>query len=478
MLFGMQNLSPLGAGLLLALSVLPSSSSAQEVQSLARANGGKPVCGLGKDFHAGRRALLMERVAEELGEHLIVLRGNPQAEANHRFRQDKTFWYLTGVESEDAALILDLVSGREILFLPAGDEALQRTEGWNGEIWDAADEWVKPLSGFEEVLPSGELLKTLEELIGGRKELCVSLHPPIGLAGAGDTAGSFYRAQEADPLDGRLSRPKMLAKHLEEKLKVKTVDVAGIIGDMRRVKTHEELDAMRRASQSGALAMAEAIRSTRPGLGEWELEALMSWIQKRNGAAGYAYAAIVGSALNACTLHYVSNDKRMQDGEVVLLDYGPEVDHYTTDITRSWPVNGKFSERQREIYTAVLAAQKAGIAAAKPGMTMGQISSICAEELRERGFGKFIRHGACHYIGMAVHDSGDYSKKLEPGVTFTIEPGVYEEATGIGVRIEDVVVITEDGCEVLSAGVPKELEDMEKLVLSEGILDTVDRQGD
>ena len=473
----MQNLIQLGAGLLLVLSVSPSSSSAQEVQSLSRANDGKPVCGLGKDFHAGRRALLMERVAEELGEHLIVLRGNPQIEANHRFYQDKTFWYLTGVESESAALILDLVSGREILFLPSR-ESIQAKESWDGEIWDASDEWVKPLTGFEEVLPASELLKTLDQLLEGRKELCVSLHPPIGLSGAGDTAGKFYRAQEADPLDGRLSRPKMLAKHLEEKLKVKTLDVGGIIGEMRRVKTYEEVNAMRRAAQSGALAMAEAIRSTRPGLGEWELEALMSWIQKRNGAAGYAYAAIVGSALNACTLHYVSNDKRMQDGDVVLLDYGPEVDHYTTDITRSWPVNGKFSERQREIYSAVLAAQKAGIAAAKPGMTMGQISRICAEVLRERGFGEFIRHGACHYIGMAVHDSGDYNKKFEPGVVFTIEPGVYEEATGIGVRIEDVVVITEDGCEVLSAGVPKELEEMEKLVLSEGILDTVDKKGE
>ncbi len=474
----MQNLTRLALGLALFSALSSVTPNAQEVQSIARANDGAPVCGLGKDFHAGRRALLMERVADTWGEQLIVLRGNPQVEANHRFRQDKTFWYLTGVESEDAALLLDGASGREILFLPAGDQALRNSESWNGEIWDADDEWVKPLSGFEEVLPADELLSTIKALLGERKELCVSLHPPIGLAGAGDTARSFYAAQEADPLDGRLSRPKMLALHLREMLGVKTLDVGPILGEMRRVKTEEELDAMRRAARSGALAMEEAIRSTRPGLGEWELEALMSWVQKRNGAAGYAYAAIVGSALNACTLHYVANDKVMRDGEVVLIDYGPEVDHYTTDITRSWPVNGKFSERQREIYEVVLAAQKAGIAAAKPGMTMREISKICYDVIREHGMGDLIRHGACHYIGMAVHDTGGYDRKFEPGVTFTIEPGVYEEETGIGVRIEDVVAITEDGCEVLSASVTKELEEIEKLVLSEGVLDKVDRKGE
>jgi Xaa-Pro aminopeptidase len=462
------------ACLLAAFVSFPMISSAQEVQSLSRANGGKPVCGLGKDFHAGRRALLMELVADEIGEELIVLRGNPRVRANDPFRQDKTFWYLTGVESKDAALILDVASGREILFLPEDNAGLQRTETWDGEIWDSGDEWVKPLTGFEEVLPSKDLLKTIEELLDGRKSLCVSLHPPIGLAGAGDTAGGFYRAQEDDPLDGRLSRPKQLAMHLRNKLEVETKDVSAIIGEMRRVKMPVEQDAMRRASQSGALAMAEAIRSTRAGLGEWELEALMSWIQKRNGASGYAYAAIVGSALNACTLHYVANNKVIKDGEIILLDYGPEVDHYTTDITRSWPVNGKFTERQREIYEAVLAAQKAGIAAAKPGMTMGEINAICSKVLTERGFGKNIRHGACHWIGMAVHDSGGYGKKFVPGVTFTIEPGVYDEENGIGVRIEDVVMITEDGCEVLSAGVPREIDEIEKLVLSEGILDLVD----
>jgi Xaa-Pro aminopeptidase len=241
--------------------------------------------------------------------------------------------------------------------------------------------------------------------------------------------------------------------------------------DMRRVKTTEEIAAMRRAAHIGSLAHIEAMRSSRPGLGEWELDALMTFVQVREGAYGKAYEAIVGSAGNACVLHYTDNARRMGPGEVVLIDYGPEVDHYTTDITRSWAVDGKFSKRAAELYDTVLAAQKAGIAAAKPGVTLRDVDQACTAVLKEHGLVELRKHGACHFIGMEVHDPGDYRKPVEPGVAFTIEPGLYDTEAGIGIRIEDVVVITADGCEVISALAPKERADLEKLVGEEGVLD-------
>jgi hypothetical protein len=162
---------------------------------LARIGDGKPVCGLGKVFHAGRRAELMKRVGDEL----LVFRGLPGARDNLAFRQDKTFWYLTGVESPEAALVLDGKSKQEILFLPARDE---RAEGWDGELWDDQDQWVKDLTGFAEVRPNEKLVKTLEELLGGRKKIGTTLGASFGLSGSYDSAGPYDEAQAKDPHDG------------------------------------------------------------------------------------------------------------------------------------------------------------------------------------------------------------------------------------------------------------------------------------
>ncbi len=439
-------------------------AAAEEPLALARRGDGQPVGGLGKEFHAGRRAELMKRVGEEL----LVFRGLPGSRDNLAFRQDKNFWYLTGVESPDAALLLDGKTGREILFLPAQD---RRQESWDGELWDSEDAWVKELTGFAEVRPNDQLLAAIEELLGGRAKIGTMLGASFGLSGSYDSAGPYDRAQEEDPLDGRPSREKQLAARIGEKLRLEVFDVNDTLVDMRRIKQPEEIAAMRSAARAGALAHIEAMRSTRPGLGEWDLDAVMSYVQLREGAFGKAYEAIVGSAGNSCVLHYTANDRRMRAGEVVLIDYGPEVDHYTTDITRTWPVDGTFTPRAAELYDAVLAAQLAGIAAARPGVTIRDVDAACSEVLEERGFIELRRHRACHFIGMEVHDPGDYRRPVEPGVAFTIEPGLYDRETGIGIRIEDVVVITEDGCEVISDLAPKEREEVEELVRSEGLLD-------
>jgi Xaa-Pro aminopeptidase len=439
-------------------------AQAPKAKSLSRSGDGAPVCGLGKEFHAGRRAALRDA----LKQGVLLCRGLPDTRDYLHFQQDKVFWYLTGVESPSATLLMDLDSGREILFLP---DANTGKESWEGEMWDAKDAWVVSLTGFKEVLPDKDLMKVLEEWIRPGKTVWISKHPNIALAGCADRAGPYDSQLKRDPLDGRISREAALEQNLKERFKADVKDCTRELSKLRRVKTPAEIEAMRRAGRAGAVAMAEAMRSTAPDLGEWDLDALMGFVHLREGATGPAYHAIVGSGKNSCVLHYSASSRRMQDGEVVLIDYAPEVDHYTCDITRTWPVNGKFTARQAELYDAVLAAQAAGIAAVKPGTTMRAVDQACSAVLTEKGFGNMIRHGACHYIGLEVHDVSGGDEKLVPGVAFTVEPGLYEDATGIGIRIEDVVIVTEKGCEVVSDGVPRERVAIEALIAAPGMLD-------
>jgi len=441
-----------------------SAAVAESIASVERPGDGKPVCGLGSSFHAGRRKAL--RAA--LGNGVVVVRGLPDVRDYMQFRQDKLFWYLTGVESPDAALVMDCASGREVLLLPAPDHGRER---WDGELWDTDDTWVRELTGFGDVKSSAKLDDVLHEFIKSDSKIWISMHPNVALAGCCDQAYGTDKAIHDDPFDGRASREQALADALEKTFHIKPSDCSQQIGELRRVKQPEEIAAMRRAGHSGALAMAEAMRSTSAGLGEWELDGLMSWIQMREGAAGPAYHAIVGSGANSLVLHYGASNRRMQDGEVLLIDYAPEVDHYTSDITRTWPVNGKFSARQAELYDAVLEAQAAGIAAVKPGATIEEVSKACEKVFEQKGLGKLQRHGPCHYIGLEVHDDGDYRAPFVPGVCFTVEPGLYEASTGIGIRIEDVVCVTENGCEVLSRDVPRDRASLEKLVGEQGALD-------
>ena len=427
------------------------------------------VCGLGKEFHAGRRAALVAALGEKEG--VVLVRGLPDTRAYTRFEQDKTFWYLTGVESPNAALLIDLKSAKPILFLP---KASKMKESWEGELWDASDAWVPELTGIADVRVTGDLEKTLSELAPKGSTVWISMEPWIDLAGCADRARPADMAQAHDAFDGRANREEALQKNLTEKFGLVVKDCAPQLGELRRIKTREEIGALRRAGTSGALALIEAMRSTKPGIGEWQLDALMSFVQRNEGARGPAYHAIVGSGPNALALHYSASTRVLREHEMLLIDYAPEYDHYDCDITRSWPTDGEWTPRMAELYDAVLAAQEAGIAAVKPGVTMREVDAACRKVLNERGLLPLLAHGCCHYIGMEVHDVGDGTRPFVPGVAFTVEPGVYEHESGIGIRIEDVVVVTETGCEVVSRLVPRDRETITKLVRSTGLLDRED----
>lgn len=443
-----------------ALAVPSSSNASAFATSVVVSNEVPRACGLGAAFHAGRRAAL----AAKLDGGVVLVRGEPKTRDYSKFRQNKVFWYLTGIESPDAALLIDLATKEEILFLPERDAGAER---WEGELWDASDEWVRALTGFRDVRP----VKELDAVLAKAKRVWISMAPHVELAGCCDRAGPADRAQKKDVFDGRKSREEALEANLRERYGAEVKDLSGALGELRRVKTPEEIDALRRAGRAGAEAMKEAMRSTRPGFGEGDVEAVMSFVHRLEGGDGPAYHAIVGSGPNALVLHYSDVSRRMNAGEMLLVDYAPELDHYDSDITRSWPVDGVFTPRMAEIYDAVLAAQEAGIAAVKPGVTMREVERACRKVLDERGMGKLMPHGACHYIGLEVHDVGDGKKPVEPGVAFTVEPGVYDPEAGIGVRIEDVVVVTETGCEVVSSGVPKGRAEIVALMKEVGVLE-------
>ncbi|MDR2195656.1 MAG: Xaa-Pro dipeptidase, partial [Gallionellaceae bacterium] len=275
-------------------------------------------------------------------------------------------------------------------------------------------------------------------------------------------------------------------------------DVRALLGEMRLFKDDTELATMRRAASISAAAHLRAMRATRPGMMEYEIEAELLHEFRKSGAQSPAYTSIVAGGGNACVLHYVSNDARLNDGDLLLIDAACELDGYAADITRTFPVNGKFSAAQKDIYELVLAAQTAALAAARPGnpwdapheaarrvIAQGLIDlKLCngtLDGVLESGdYKRFYMHRTGHWLGMDVHDVGAYKqdkkwRALQPGMTFTVEPGCYirpadnvpQALWNIGVRIEDDVLVTEQGCEILTAAVPKTVAEVESLMRTE-----------
>jgi Xaa-Pro aminopeptidase len=271
------------------------------------------------------------------------------------------------------------------------------------------------------------------------------------------------------------------------------VDPRACLHELRLHKRPEELQALRKAAEISVEAHIAAMRAGKPGVFEHELEALINYTFRRRGGSGPGYASIIGAGENATVLHYIENRCAIADGDLVLVDAGCEYDHYTADITRTWPANGRFTAVQRRVYTIVLDCQVEAIAMIKPGITLDDIHNHCVRRLTEgmialgllggsaddriadQSYRKFYMHGTSHWLGMDVHDVGAYiqhgkARPLEPGMVLTVEPGLYiapdadapPELRGIGIRIEDDVLVTQSGHEVLTAACPKTIEDLER----------------
>jgi Xaa-Pro aminopeptidase len=417
-------------------------------------------------FYAARREALMKKIEGAAA----VLQGASSTRAYVAFRQDNNFYYLTGVEAPDALLLLDAVRHHSILFLPRQNK---ETERWEGARLYAGPE-ARNKSGIDEVLELSQFAEELKK----RKDTLRSLYTPFSpeelAATSRDRALQHDSARQNNPWDGRPSRESAFEKDLQTKLgpSVSIKNLSPFLDEMRRVKDAQEIERLRASGQIGALGIKEAIRSAKPGMYEYQVAALAEFIFLWKGASGPAFFPIVGSGPNSCLLHYNQNSRTMAAGDIVVLDFGSDYRYYQSDITRTFPVSGKFSEEQAKVYQVVLAAQKAAIEKVRPGAGFSTLSEAVQEVLERYGYAEYLTHGVSHYVGMSTHDVGT-SEAFEPGVVITVEPGVYLPDKNLGIRIEDTVLVTKDGYEILTRNVPKELIEIENMMSEKGFAEAI-----
>jgi Xaa-Pro aminopeptidase len=425
--------------------------------------------------YAGRR----RRLAGVIGDGLAVIPTAPERARNRDthfpYRHDSYFYYLTGFAEPEALLVLaGGATPRSILFC--------REKNAERETWDGfrhGPEGARERFGFDEAHPIGALDEKMPALLADRP----ALWTPVGADPEWDARTMrWLNAVRA------LSRSGVAAPQALH-------DVRAPLDEMRLVKDAQELAVMRRAASISAGAHRRAMLAARPGRHEYEVEAELLHEFRRHGAQFPAYWPIVAGGDNACVLHYVANDAPLADGSLLLIDAGCELDGYAADITRTFPVNGRFSGAQREVYEIVLAAQRAAMLEVRAGrgwnaphdaavkvlaqgmLDLKLLQGSLDAALEKETYKRYYMHRTGHWLGMDVHDAGDYKRAgqwraLEPGMTLTVEPGLYlraaedvpERLRGIGVRIEDDVLVTDGECEVLTAAAPKTVADIEALV--------------
>ncbi len=416
--------------------------------------------GYSKEEFKRRRASLMEQVSDGI----IVLFGNAMLQAGSHFRQDNDFYYFCGREDVNAILMMIPQMKQSLLFLPQTSEREDRFHGIN--LLKDPDGRIK--TGLSSILPLDlfdQYLARWSERMDNKLYIRLSPRDTV------DMARYEYRLFEARKnrvfYNDQISLDNYRVKKLKERYPFcEFKDITPIVDAMRVIKTPEEIDVMRRNGKISAEAVKQAMLAGKPGVYEYEIEAAAMAVILRHGARRFAYPPIVGSGPNSCILHYAENSRMVEEGEVVLMDFGGELDYLCIDISRTWPANGKFTEEQREVYTIALEVQKASIEAYRPGVTTADVQEHVAEKMKEMGINtRGQRGGIGHGVGMSTHDVGPLSP-LREGMVFAIEPGFYYPEKNLGVRIEDTVLITKDGCEVLTRDVPKEIEDVEKLLAS------------
>lgn len=437
---------------------------------------------------AARRAKVYDAIGKEA---VALVQGAPAPEGYLRFRQANDFYYLCGVEVPHAYLLLDGASRRATLFLPHRNERLERSEG---KVLSAEDaELVTKLSGVEAVAGTDLLGEALARhgQRGTTKAVFVPLQPAEGLSVSRDGALRAVGVTGSDPFDGRPSREGVLVRHLRERypwMEVRNLTPA--LDEARLVKSPREIALIKRATRLAGLSILEAMRSTEPGVLEHELDGVSRFVYYRHGAQGEAYYSLVASGRNAWYPHYSSGKRKMLDGEMVLMDHAPDVGYYMSDITRMWPVNGRFSSEQRELYGFYLATYRAILKAIRPGATQQAAMEEAAAEMEriaaafrfskpiyEKAAREFVksykesakRGGLGHQVGMSTHDVGR-SDVLRPGMVFTIEPQFRVPEEQLYWRLEDLIVIGETKAEVVSEWLPADIEAVEKAIEEPGIL--------
>ena len=425
--------------------------------------------------HISRR----ERLSAAMGRGVAIIPTAPERvrnrDAHYPYRFDSYFYYLTGFREPDAVLVV--VAGddaRSILFC--------REKNEEREIWDGyryGPDGAREAFGFGEAHSLAKLDEIMPQLLSDQP----LLYCHLGADAAWDVRVMAWLNEVRSRARAGVTAPQRIS------------DVHAPLDEMRLVKDAPEIAAMRRAAVISAGAHVRAMRSARPGATEFAVEAELMHEFRRHGAQAPAYSPIVAGGRNACVLHYVENSAALRDGDLLLIDAGCELDGYAADITRTFPVNGRFSAPQREIYELVLNAQAAAIDEVKPGnrwiaphdaavkvlvrglLDLGLLRGSLDEALESESYKRFYMHRTGHWLGLDVHDVGDYKRDGQwrtfvPGMTLTVEPGCYIRPSpdvpahfaNIGVRIEDDVLVTETGCEIMTAAAPKSVAEIEALI--------------
>ncbi len=420
-----------------------------------------------RDYFAARRNALIDRI----GESIAVLHGLSDNRAYVPFRQDNNFYYLTGIETPDAILLLDGVRRSSTLFLPPRNK---EKEQWDGPLVHAGRE-ARRITGVDRVMQLDEFRGEFGKCLEAVQVVYTPFMPYEASASSRDRAIRYDRDRMESAWDGRNSREAAFQEKLKDASGTTTVikDLSPLLDAMRRIKDTMEMDRLRSAARIGAVGLKEAMRSAKPGMYEYQLAAVAEFVYLWHGASGEAFFSIVGSGANSCTIHYYKKQRRMEPGDIVVMDFGPDFRYYASDITRTFPVSGKFSSEQAEVYRAVLEAQKAALDSVRPGATFDDLENAARRVLERSGYEKYMKHGVSHYVGMSVHDVGK-SLPFEPGVVIAVEPGIYITERNLGIRIEDTVLVTEEGSEVLTKDVPKEIAEIEKLMSSRSIAVSLD----
>jgi Xaa-Pro aminopeptidase len=409
------------------------------------------------DFFAARRQALMGRI----GDSVAVLQGVADTRAYVPFRQDNNFYYLSGAAVPEALLLLDGSKRESILFLPPQDENMEQ---WEGPQVYAGPE-ARQASTVDKIMELAEFGDELKKHVQTSRVVFTPFAPYETAASSRDRAVRYDADILGNTWDGRTSRESAFQSKLKETVGVTVTikNLSPILDEMRRIKDETEMELLRKAAKIGALGLKEAIRAAEPGMYEYQLAAIAEFVYMWHGAYGEAFFPIVGSGPNSCIIHYYRKQRRMEAGDIVVMDIGPDFRYYVSDITRTFPISGKFSAEQAKVYGAVLEAQKAALGKVQPGFSFEDLDEAVEEVLVRYGYDKYLLHSVSHYVGMSVHDTGN-AVPFEPGVVIAVEPGVYIPEKNIGVRIEDTVLVTENGCEILSADVPKEMIEIEKLM--------------
>ena len=436
---------------------------------------------------AARRAVVFDALGEN---SVALLQGAANIRGFLRFRQSNAFYYLSGVEVPHAYLLLDGRNKRTTLYLPHRDERRERGEGKVLSIEDR--DLVLDLTGVDRVEP-------LERI--GRDFMGLLLRPPMPAlytmlspaelgAQSRDELLIGMASEVADPFGGRASREGHFVSLLRSRYpQFEIRDLTPVIDSMRTVKSELEVDLIRQASELAGLGIMEAMRSAEPGAFEYQLDAAARYVFLINGAQGEGYRSITGTGTNAYFGHYNRNDAELEDGDLVLMDYAPDFRYYTSDVARVFPANGRFNAVQRELYGFVLRYFDALLPKIRPGVTADQVMDEAAEEMRSvfesTRWSKAIYKRAAeemlafrghlsHPVGLAVHDDGSYrDQPLRPGVVLALDPMMWVHEEKRYVRIEDVVVVTEDGVLNFTDFVPRSIDEIEALMAEQGVLQEV-----